>query len=72
MSNNILTDFQQQEAETTARMVQFNRWSLVMIELMIREQEEKLLASDLPVDVDEGVAPETAGGDDDFWKEMPF
>ena len=71
MSNNILTDFQQQEAETTARMVQFNRWSLVMIELMIQEQEGKLLASDLPVDVDEGVAPEAAN-DDNFWKELPL
>ena len=40
MSNNILTEFQQQEAETTALQVKFNRWSLVMIELMIREQEE--------------------------------
>ena len=72
MSNNILTDFQQQEAETTARMVQFNRWSLVMIELMIQEQEGKLLASDLPVDGDEGDGPAAPGGDDNFWKELPF
>jgi hypothetical protein len=64
MSNNILTVFQQQEAETTALQVKFNRWSLVMIELMIQEQEEKLLASDLPVDTDD------ADGHDDFWKEI--
>ena len=61
MSNNILTEFQQQEAETTARMVQLNRWSLVMIELMIAEQEEKLLASDLPVESEEG---------NSFWEEI--
>ena len=64
MSNNILTDFQQQEAEATAKMVQLNRWSLVMIELMIQEQEAKLLASDLPVDVDE------TAGQDNFWEDL--
>lgn len=64
MSNNILTEFQQQEAETTARMVQLNRWSLVMIEMMIQEQEAKLLASDLPVDVDE------VADQDNFWEEL--
>ena len=64
MSNDILTEFQQQEAETTASMVQFNRWSLVMIELMIQEQEAKLLASDLPVDTEE------AASDDNFWEEL--
>ena len=64
MSSNILTEFQQQEAETTARMVQLNRWSLVMIELMIQEQEAKLLASDLPVDVDE------TANQDNFWGEL--
>ena len=64
MSNNILTEFQQQEAETTAKMVQLNRWSLVMIELMIQEQEQKLLASDLPVDGD------MAGDSDNFWEEF--
>ena len=64
MSNNILTDFQQQEAEATAKMVQLNRWSLVMIELMIREQEAKLLSSDLPVDVDE------TAGQDNFWEDL--
>ena len=51
MSDNILTEFQQQESETTALAVQLNRWSLVMIELLIQEQEEKLLASDLPVEL---------------------
>jgi len=30
MSSNILAEFQQQEAERTAKMMQFNRWSLVM------------------------------------------
>lgn len=60
MSSNILTEFQQQEAETMAKMVQLNRWSLVLIEQMIQEQEAKLLASDLPVDIDE----------DNFWEEL--
>lgn len=64
MTSNILTEFQQQEAETTALQVKFNRWSLVMIELMIREQEEKLLASDLPVDADD------ADADENFWEEL--
>ena len=64
MSSNLLTEFQQQEAETTARMVQLNRWSLVMIELIIQEQEAKLLASDLPVDVDE------TANQDNFWGEL--
>ena len=64
MSGNILSEFQQQEAETTAKMVQLNRWSLVMIELLIQEQEAKLLASDLPVDVDE------PAGQDNFWEEL--
>ena len=64
MSNNILSEFQQQEAEATAKMVQLNRWSLVMIEMMIQEQESKLLASDLPVDVDE------AAQQDNFWEEL--
>jgi hypothetical protein len=65
VGNNILTDFQQQEAEATARMLQLNRWSLVMIEVMIAEQEQKLLASDLPVDDDTVPA---AGAD--FWEEL--
>ena len=30
MSSNILAEFQQQEAERTAKMMQFNRWSLVV------------------------------------------
>jgi hypothetical protein len=48
-------------------MVQLNRWSLVMIELMIQEQEAKLLASDLPVDVE---AASDDVGDDNFWEEL--
>jgi hypothetical protein len=63
--SDILSTFQQQEAEATARMLQLNRWSLVMIEMMISEQEEKLLASDQPVDDDTVPA---AGAD--FWEEL--
>ena len=62
MSNqNLREQLRQQEAESLAQSVQFNRWSLVMIELMIREQEQKLVASDLPVDSDSR---------DDFWRDI--
>lgn len=64
MSNNLLTEFQQQETEATSLQVRLNRWSLVMIELMIQEQEAKLLASDMPVDIDE--SPYS----DNFWEEL--
>lgn len=61
MSNKILDRFRQQEADGIALSVKFNRWSRVMIELLIAEHEQKLVASDLPV---EGV------GEDDFWEEV--
>lgn len=62
MSNqNLREQLRQQEAESLAQSVQFNRWSLVMIEIMIREQEQKLVASDLPVDSDSR---------DDFWRDI--
>ena len=62
MSNqNLREQLRQQEAESLAQSVQFNRWSLVMIEIMIREQEQKLVASDLPVDAD---------ARDNFWREI--
>ena len=62
MSNKLLDQFRQQEADNIALSVKFNRWSLVMIEIMIREQEQKLVASDLPVDGD--------GELDNFWQEI--
>ena len=62
MSTNPLDQFQQQEAEGIKLSVKFNRWSRVMIEVMIREVEEKLIASDLPVD--DGPAA------DNFWEEF--
>lgn len=62
MSNKLLDQFRQQEADNIALSVKFNRWSLVMIEVMIREQEQKLVASDLPVDVDEE--------QNNFWEEI--
>ncbi|MCA9989037.1 MAG: hypothetical protein KDE59_32250 [Anaerolineales bacterium] len=61
MSNKLLDQFRQQEAENIALSVKFNRWSLVMIEIMITEQEQKLVASDLPVDAEES---------DSFWEEI--
>ena len=62
MSDKQMEQFQQHEAGTIALSVTFNRWSLVMIEVMIREQEQKLVASDLPVDMD--------SGQDNFWEEI--
>jgi len=62
MSNKLLDQFQQQEADNIALSVKCNRWSIVMIDLMIREQEQKLVDSDLPVDID--------GEQDNFWEEI--
>jgi hypothetical protein len=62
MSNKLLDRFRQQEAENIALSVKFNRWSLVMIAIMIGEQEQKLVASDLPVDGD--------SEQDSFWEEI--
>jgi hypothetical protein len=62
MSSKLLDQFRQQEADNIALSVKFIRWSLVMIEVMIQEQEQKLVANDLPVDVD--------GEQDNFWEEI--
>ena len=61
MSDDVMKQFQQQEAENIALSVKFNRWSLVMIGVMIQEQEQKLVASDLPVDSD---------STSNFWSEI--
>jgi hypothetical protein len=50
MSNEVLDELQQNEAAALALSVKYNHWSRVMIEVMIREQEQKLQASDLPVE----------------------
>lgn len=60
-NNSVLTQFSQREAEAIAQFEQFRQWSIVMIQQMIREQETKLLASDLPVDVDDS---------DGFWEDL--
>ena len=57
--NTPLTQFESNEAERLAMSMKFNRWSRVLIEVMIREQEQKLVASDQPVD---------AGDEDNFWE----
>ena len=62
MSNKLLDQFRQQEAENIALSAKLNRWSLVMIEIMIAEQEQKLVASDLPVDDER---------EDALWPEVP-
>jgi hypothetical protein len=61
MSNKLLDQFRQQEADNIALSVKFNRWSRVMIEVMIQEQEQKLVASDLPVDSE---------SQNNFWSEI--
>jgi hypothetical protein len=61
MSYKIFDRFRQQEADGLALSVKFNRWSQAMIAVLIQEQEAKLVASDLPVDVE---------GDDNFWEEI--
>ena len=62
MSNEVVDELHRQEAGTIALSAKYNRWSLAMIEVMIREQEQKLVASDLPVDGD--------GEQDNFWEEI--
>ncbi len=57
----LIEQYRQQEADGIAFSVKLNRWSLVMIEMMIREQEQKLVDSDLPVDIE---------NKDDFWMEI--
>lgn len=61
MSDNVLDQFRQQEADSLALAVQLNRWSLALIEQMIADLEQKLVASDLPVD---------AEPTDPFWEEL--
>ena len=63
MSDKQIEQFHQHEAENIALSVKFNRWSLVMIQVMIRDQEQKLVASDLPVEGDSGL--------DNFWEDLP-
>lgn len=57
--SDVLSQFEEQQAQTIAQSMQFQRWSLVMILLMIQEQEQRLLSSDLPVDTEED--------EEDFW-----
>jgi len=60
-NSSVLTQFSQREAEAIAQFEQFRQWSIVMIQQMIREQEGKLLASDLPVEADDGSG---------FWEDL--
>ena len=55
MSGNVVDEFRQQEAEQLASERKYNQWSLTLLKLMIAEYEQKLLASDLPVDDEETV-----------------
>lgn len=61
MSDNVLDQFRQQEADSLALAVRLNRWSLALIEQMIADLEQKLVASDLPVDAEPA---------DPFWEEL--
>lgn len=56
---NVIDEFQQREAEQIAEARKFNLWSRALLEMMIEEYEQKLLASDLPVE----------GTGDEFWEE---
>jgi hypothetical protein len=62
MSDKQIEQFHQHEAENIALSVKFNRWSLVMIQVMIRDKEQKLVAIDLPVEGD--------SGPDNFWEDL--
>ena len=53
MSGNVVDEFRQQEAEQLASERKYNQWSRTLLKLMIAEYEQKLLASDLPVDDEE-------------------
>ena len=67
----LLERFRKQEAENLALSMQFNRWSQLLIDLLIAEQEQKLLASDLPVDADGLTADgDGAAADDGFWETL--
>ncbi|MFO7680199.1 MAG: hypothetical protein R6X34_09120 [Chloroflexota bacterium] len=55
MSGNVVDEFRQQEAEQLASERKYNQWSRTLLKLMIAEYEQKLLASDLPVDDEETV-----------------
>ena len=62
MTENVVDAFQQEEAKRTAAALRYHRWSMVPLAAMIAEYEEKLLASDLPVEDDDGQRP--------FWESM--
>ena len=84
--SSLLSSFHQHEAQSVALSVQLNRWSQTMIRVLIQEQEQKLLASDLPVDdlVEAASDAEMTGrnlnepavseaeepASDDFWGEL--
>jgi hypothetical protein len=57
----LLDLFRRQEADSAALAAQLNRWSRTMIGVLIQEQEQKLLASDLPVEPEE---------EESFWGEV--
>jgi hypothetical protein len=50
MSQKLIQQFRQQEAESIATMTVLNQWSQLLISVMIREQESKLLATNQPVE----------------------
>ena len=60
MSTDVITQFEEQEAQTIAQSIQFQAWSLTMITFLIAQQEQRLLDSDLPVD---------AAQEEDFWSQ---
>ncbi|MCB8975798.1 MAG: hypothetical protein H6657_00015 [Ardenticatenaceae bacterium] len=59
MSQKVLDHYYQVEVDKVALSVTLNQWSQVLIAQMIGEQEQKLVASDQPVDTNNGL--------DQFW-----
>ena len=81
----LLSSFHQHEAQSVALSVQLNRWSQTMIRVLIQEQEQKLLAGDLPVDdlvdvagdmepvsalTEQAVSEAEEPASDDFWGDL--
>jgi hypothetical protein len=52
--SNPLEEFEKQEAAAKASARQLNEWSKTLIGLLIQEQEQKMQASNLPVDPEKG------------------
>ncbi len=57
----LLEQFQTHKQDDLALSLQLNRWSLVLIEQMVQEMEQRLVDSDIAVEADL---------DNSFWAEI--